>query len=217
MDFIKYGINILLHLDQYLSILIQSYGLGTYLILFLIIFGETGLVVTPFLPGDSLLFAAGAFAAIGLLDIKLLLLTVCLAAVLGDTVNYSIGKAIGHKIYEAENMRFISKEHLLKARNFYERYGTMTIIIARFIPIVRTFAPFVAGVGEMRYIKFISYNIIGAVFWTALLTSAGYFFGNLPAVKQNFSLAVIAIIIISLIPAIWEFMKQRTELAEEKL
>ena len=209
MNFIKYGIDVLLHLDKYLSVMIQNYGLGTYMILFLIIFCETGLVVTPFLPGDSLLFAAGAFAAIGSLDIKLLLLVVSVAAILGDTVNYTIGKSIGHKIYEMENVRFMKKDHLLKARDFYEKYGATTIIIARFIPIIRTFAPFIAGIGEMKFKKFISYNIIGGLFWAALVTLVGYYFGNLPTVKHNFSFVIIAIIFISILPAVFEFIKQK--------
>lgn len=201
--------DVLLHLDKYLSIIIQNYGMAAYFILFLIIFGETGLVVTPFLPGDSLLFAAGAFAAIGSLDIKLLLLMISIAAVMGDTVNYTIGKTIGHKIYEMENVKFIKKEHLLKARDFYEKYGAVTIIIARFIPIIRTFAPFVAGIGEMKYAKFLSYNVIGGLTWTALVTLVGYYFGNLPAVKHNFSLVIFAIIFISIMPAVFGVIKQK--------
>ena len=216
MNWINWSMNILLHLDKYLSVIIQNYGIGTYLLLFLIIFGETGLVVTPFLPGDSILFTAGAFAAIGSLDIKLLLLVVSIAAVLGDTVNYTIGKSIGHKIYEIENVKFIKKEHLLKARAFYEKYGAMTIIIARFIPVIRTFAPFVAGIGEMSYTKFISYNIVGAVSWAALVTLMGFYFGNLPAVKSNFALVILAIIVISIMPALFEFTKQKLKMMEKK-
>lgn len=216
MNFIKYGIDVLLHLDKYLNVIIQNYGFGTYLILFLIIFGETGLVVTPFLPGDSLLFAAGAFAAIGSLDIKLLLLIISVAAVLGDTVNYTIGKSIGHKIYEMENVKFIKKEHLLKARDFYEKYGAVTIIIARFIPIIRTFAPFVAGIGEMRYAKFLSYNIVGGLTWAALVTLVGFYFGNLPVVKHNFSLVIFAIIFISILPAVFGLVKQKLTVRKDK-
>ncbi len=216
MNWINWSMNILLHLDKYLSVIIQNYGIGTYLLLFLIIFGETGLVVTPFLPGDSILFTAGAFAAIGSLDIKLLLLVVSIAAVLGDTVNYTIGKSIGHKIYEIENVKFIKKEHLLKARAFYEKYGAMTIIIARFIPVIRTFAPFVAGIGEMSYTKFITYNIVGAVSWAALVTLMGFYFGNLPAVKSNFALVILAIIVISIMPALFEFTKQKLKMMEKK-
>lgn len=216
MNFIKYAIDVLLHLDKYLSVIIQNYGFGTYLILFLIIFGETGLVVTPFLPGDSLLFAAGAFAAKGSFDIRLLLLVVSVAAVLGDTANYTIGKSIGHKIYEMENVKFIKKEHLLKARDFYEKYGAVTIIIARFIPIIRTFAPFVAGIGEMRYLKFLSYNIVGGLSWAALVTLVGFYFGNLDVVKHNFSLVVFAIIFISIMPAVYGVLKQKLKAGEDK-
>lgn len=216
MNFIKYGIDVLLHLDKYLSVIIQTYGFGTYMILFLIIFGETGLVVTPFLPGDSLLFAAGAFAAIGSLDIKLLLLVVSIAAVLGDTVNYTIGKTIGHKIYGMGNVKFIKKEHLLKTRDFYEKYGALTIIIARFIPIIRTFAPFVAGIGEMHYLKFLSYNIVGGLSWAALVTLVGYYFGNLPVVKHNFSLVIFAIIFISILPAVFGVIKGKLKVREDK-
>lgn len=208
MEFIKKGIDVLLHLDKYLNIIIQNYGTGTYLILFLLIFAETGLVVTPFLPGDSLLFAAGAFAALGSLDIKLLFLLIAVAAILGDTVNYSIGKTIGHKVYEMNN-RFIKKEYLIKTRNFYEKYGTITIIIARFIPIIRTFAPFVAGLGEMKYLKFISYNIIGGIAWVALFTFGGFFFGNLPTVKHNFSIVIFAIIFISILPAVIGILREK--------
>ncbi|MEN6461123.1 MAG: VTT domain-containing protein [Syntrophomonas sp.] len=216
MNFIKYGMDVLLHLDKYLGVIIQNYGFGTYLILFLIIFGETGLVVTPFLPGDSLLFAAGAFAALGSLDIKILILVVSAAAVLGNTTNFTIGKTIGHKIYEMENVKFIKKEHLLKARSFYERYGAITIIVARFIPIIRTFAPFVAGIGEMKYMKFITYNFIGGVSWAVLITLLGFYFGNLPVVKNNFSLVIFAIIFISIMPAVLGFAKSKLKVGKEK-
>ena len=202
-------VDIFLHLDQYLGMIIQSYGTLTYAILFGIVFAETGLVVMPFLPGDSLLFAAGAFAATGVLDIKLLLVSLSAAAILGDTLNYSIGKFIGHRIYEQE-MRFIKKEHLLKTRHFYEKYGTITIVIARFMPIIRTFAPFVAGVGEMRYVKFTSFNITGGILWVALFCAGGYFFGNLPLVKKNFSLVIIAVVVLSVLPVIIGWFKQHS-------
>lgn len=211
------AIDVLLHLDKYLSVVIESYGLMTYVILFCIIFAETGLVVMPFLPGDSLLFVAGAFAATGALDIKLLLITLSVAAMLGDTVNYTIGKFIGQKIYETENSRFIKKEHLLKTHRFYDRYGAITIIIARFIPIIRTFAPFVAGVGEMRYLKFMSYNISGGLLWIFLFVAGGYFFGNLPVVKNNFTLVIFAVILISVMPVIIGYFKQKTEVEETKI
>lgn len=210
MDIIMNGIDILLHLDKYLSLVIQEYGVVTYLILFLIIFAETGFVVTPFLPGDSLLFAAGAFAALGAFDIKILVALLIIAAILGDTVNYEIGKIVGNKIYEEDN-RFIKRAHLLKTRTFYERYGAITIVIARFIPIIRTFAPFVAGIGGMRYMKFISYNAIGGVIWVVLFTVAGYFFGNLPIVKSNFTLVILGIIVISVMPVIFGYFKERRE------
>lgn len=210
MDIVKNGIDILLHLDTYLSLIIQNCGMGTYFILFLIIFAETGFVITPFLPGDSLLFTAGAFAALGAFDIKLLLLLLIAAAVLGDTVNYAIGKSIGHKIYE-EHSKLIKKEHLLKTRGFYEKYGAITIILARFIPIIRTFAPFVAGIGEMRYIKFISYNIIGGVIWVTLFMLAGYYFGNLPAVRHNFTFVIVGIIVVSITPVVFGFLREKWE------
>ena len=215
MELIKKGIDILLHLDKYLSAIIQTYGAGTYLILFILIFAETGFVVTPFLPGDSLLFAAGAFAALGSLDIKLLYLIIAVAAILGDTVNYSIGKTIGHKVYEMDN-RFIKREYLEKTNHFYDKYGAITIIIARFIPIVRTFAPFVAGVGEMKYLKFISYNVIGGLCWVALFTFGGYFFGNLPTVKHNFSIVIFAIIFISILPAVIGILREKMKSGASK-
>ena len=217
MEIIMTAIDVLLHLDKYLSVVIESYGLMTYVILFCIIFAETGLVVMPFLPGDSLLFVAGAFAATGALDIKLLLITLSVAAMLGDTVNYTIGKFIGQKIYETENSRFIKKEHLLKTHRFYDRYGAITIIIARFIPIIRTFAPFVAGVGEMRYLKFMSYNISGGLLWIFLFVAGGYFFGNLPVVKNNFTLVIFAVILISVMPVIIGYFKQKSEVEETKI
>lgn len=201
------GIDILLHLDMSLGMLIQNCGMGTYIILFLIIFAETGFVITPFLPGDSLLFAAGAFGALGSLDIKLLLFVLMAAAILGDTVNYTIGKVIGNEAYK-ENMQFIKKEHLLKTRVFYEKHGAVTIIIARFIPVIRTFAPFVAGIGEMNYTKFISYNAIGGMLWVALLTLAGYYFGNLPAVRNNFTFVIMGIIVVSIMPALFAFFRE---------
>jgi len=217
LEIIMTAIDVMLHLDKYLSVVIESYGLMTYVILFCIIFAETGLVVMPFLPGDSLLFVAGAFAATGALDLKLLLITLSVAAMLGDTVNYTIGKYIGQKIYETENSRFIKKEHLLKTHRFYDRYGAITIIIARFIPIIRTFAPFVAGVGEMRYLKFMSYNISGGLLWIFLFVAGGYFFGNLPVVKNNFTLVIFAVILISVMPVIIGYFKQKSEVKETKI
>ena len=209
MNIIKNFIDIILHLDKYLNIVIQNYGIGAYLILFIIIFCETGLVIIPFLPGDSLLFAAGAFSSLGSLHIGFLFLVLGSAAILGDTVNYIIGKSIGSKLYTKNNFRFIKKEYLDKTREFYNRHGGKTIIIARFIPIIRTFAPFVAGVGEMSYLRFISYNIIGGLSWVGLFTLMGYYFGNLPLVKRNFTAVIFAIIFISILPGIIGFLKQK--------
>ena len=209
MNFLKSVIEFVLHLDTHLSAIIQSYGLGTHLILFVVIFCETGLVVTPFLPGDSLLFAAGAFAAAGSLKIGWLFLLVAAAAVLGDTANYWIGKIIGPKVFQKENSRVFKKEYLDRTHRFYEKYGAETIIIARFVPIVRTFAPFVAGIGRMTYARFLSYNVIGGVGWVALFTFGGYFFGNLAFVRKNFSLVIFAIIFISLLPMAYEYVKHR--------
>jgi membrane-associated protein len=180
-------INGIMHIDKYLSLIVQQYGVLTYIILFLIIFLETGLVVTPFLPGDSMLFAAGALAAMGAMNIFTLLIVVYLAAVLGDTANYHIGKKIGKKILEKEEVRFINKEYLKKAQTFYEKHGSMTIVLARFIPIIRTFAPFVAGIGEMNYSKFIPYNMIGGGLWVTLFLGGGYFFGNCHNYNINFA------------------------------
>ena len=176
----------------------------------MVIFIETGLVITPFLPGDSLLFAAGAFAAVGAFNPILLFVLMAIAAVLGDTVNYWIGHSIGPRVFSG-NVRFLKKEYLEKTQAFYEKHGGKTIFLARFIPIIRTFAPFVAGVGKMRYGYFISYNIIGGIVWTGICTFVGYFFGNLPFVKDNFSLVIIAIVIISVLPAVWEFVKAKLD------
>ncbi len=218
MDLISTLVDLFLHLDEHLSVVIQNYGSLTYLLLLLIIFMETGFVVTPFLPGDSLLFAAGTFASPALgspLNIWGLYLLLCLAAVAGDTVNYWIGHFIGPKAFSG-NVRFLKKEYLDRTHAFYEKYGGKTIVIARFVPIVRTFAPFVAGVGEMSYLHFISYNVIGGVAWVTLFTFGGYFFGNLPFVKDNFSLVVIAIILLSIMPAVIEFIKERSRSAKER-
>jgi len=209
VELIAYFIDIFIHLDKHLSLIIQNYGTITYLILFLIIFCETGLVVTPFLPGDSLLFAAGTFAAIGALDVTKTFILLSIAAVAGDTVNYWIGNFIGPKVFHKEDVRFLNKKHLEKTHQFYERYGGKTIIIARFIPIIRTFAPFVAGIGSMTYGRFLSYNIIGGILWIAVCVFAGYFFGNIPIVKQNFSVVILAIILVSIMPGIIEFIRHR--------
>ena len=217
MEFISYLIDLFLHLDKHLSQIIQNYGVWTYLLLFLVIFMETGFVVTPFLPGDSLLFAAGTFASPALgssLNIFLLWALLCAAAILGDTVNYWIGHFVGPKAFSGE-VRFMKKEYLDRTHEFYEKHGGKTIIIARFIPIIRTFAPFVAGIGAMSYGRFITYNVVGGVVWVTIFTFGGYYFGNLPFVKENFSLVVIAIIFISVVPMIFEFIKQRTSGAKE--
>ena len=217
MEFISYLIDLFLHLDKHLSQIIQNYGVWTYLLLFLVIFMETGFVVTPFLPGDSLLFAAGTFASPALgssLNIFLLWALLCTAAILGDTVNYWIGHFVGPKAFSGE-VRFLKKEYLDRTHEFYEKHGGKTIIIARFIPIIRTFAPFVAGIGAMHYGRFITYNVVGGIVWVTIFTFGGYYFGNLPFVKENFSLVVIAIIFISVVPMIFEFIKQRTSEAKE--
>ncbi len=216
MEWITSLINLFLHLDQHLNTVIQDYGLWTYLILFFIIFCETGLVVTPILPGDSLLFAAGAFAAHGVLDPFGLFFLLGAAAVAGDTVNYWVGNWVGPKIFYQEKVRFFKKEYLLRTHKFYERHGGKTIIIARFIPIIRTFAPFVAGIGQMTYLRFISYNVVGGVAWIGLFVFGGYFFGNLPMVKKNFSLVILAIIFISVLPGFIEFLRQRTLSSKDK-
>lgn len=211
IEWIKYLIDIFLHLDEYLSVIISNYGVWTYALLFLVIFMETGLVVTPFLPGDSLLFAAGTFASPALgspLNIWVLWILLCFAAILGDTVNYWIGHYIGPRAFSGE-VRFLKKEYLDRTHAFYEKHGGKTIILARFIPIIRTFAPFVAGVGAMTYSHFISYNIIGGIAWVTIFTWMGYFFGNLPIVQENFSLVVIAIILLSISPAIYEVVRSR--------
>ena len=208
MELIYTFIDIFMHLDKHLGGVIQNYGVWTYLILFLIIFCETGLVVTPILPGDSLLFAAGAFAATGSFHVLWLFVLLTIAAILGDTVNYWVGKYLGDRI-EEKNLRFINREYLDKTHQFYERHGGKTIIIARFMPIIRTFAPFVAGVGKMNYFRFISYNVVGGVVWIASFVFGGYYFGNIPMVKKNFTLVILAIIFLSILPGIVEFIRHR--------
>jgi membrane-associated protein len=212
MELVKYLIDLFLHLDKYLSVIIQDYGTWTYLLLFFVIFIETGLVVFPFLPGDSLLFAAGTFASPALgssLNIWFLWILLCFAAVLGDTVNYWIGHFIGPRAFSGE-IRFLKKSYLDRTHQFYEKHGGKTIILARFVPIIRTFAPFVAGVGSMSYGHFFSYNVIGGIAWVSLFTWGGFFFGTLPFVQENFSFVVLAIILISVMPAVVEVIKERS-------
>jgi membrane-associated protein len=209
MELMNTFIEILLHLDKHLDLIIRNYGIWTYAIFFFIIFLETGLVVTPFLPGDSLLFAIGSFAALGSLDVRVSIVSLSIAAIAGDTVNYWIGDFIGPKVFSKEKSRFLNKEYLYRTHRFYEKYGGKTIVLARFIPIIRTFAPFVAGVGSMTYGRFIVYNIIGGIAWVVMFVFGGYFFGNIPFVKNNFSLVIFAIIFISILPGVIEFLRSR--------
>jgi membrane-associated protein len=206
MSIITRIIDIGLNVDYYISLLISSFGSWTYLILFGLIFLETGLVFTPFLPGDSLIFAAGTFAGLGYLNVFILFALLSLASILGDSANYAIGHFIGKKILNMKS-RFIKKEYVERTQHFYDKYGAKTIVIARFIPIVRTFAPFLAGLGTMHYWKFLAYNIIGGIAWVAVFLFGGYFFGNIPFVKNNFTLAIVAIIILSMIPVMIEVIK----------
>lgn len=219
IDLFKYLIDLFLHLDQHLSEIVNQMGGWTYGLLFLVIFAETGLVITPFLPGDSLLFAVGAIAALPAanLDLWSLIGLMFAAAVLGDASNYAIGKFIGPKVLRSENNLFLNRKHLLHAQKFYEKHGGKTIILARFIPIVRTFAPFVAGVGHMGYLRFAIFNVTGAFLWVLPFTLAGYFFGNLPFVKQSFHYVILVIIILSVLPAAYEIWKARSESQAEKV
>jgi len=211
MEIIKYLIDLFLHLDVHLNDIITQYGTLTYVILFVVIFCETGLVITPFLPGDSLIFAAATFAAKGSFNVNYLFVILLIAAVLGDTVNYWIGHMIGPKIFHKENVRFLKKEYLERTHKFYEKYGGKTIIFARFIPIIRTFAPFVAGIGSMTYSKFIIYNVAGAAAWVAMFTYGGFYFGNINFIKHNFSIVIIAIIFISILPGIIGYLRHRNK------
>lgn len=211
MELIQQAIDIFLHLDAHLNELAGSLGGWLYALLFLIIFCETGLVVTPFLPGDSLLFAVGALAAIDGSPIRLpaILVLLAVAAIIGDAVNYAIGYRVGPRVFTSTTSRLLNREHLLRTQHFYEKYGGKTIIIARFVPIIRTFAPFVAGIGAMSYPRFLSYNVAGGVLWVSVCVFAGYFFGNLPLVRKNFSLVILAIIVISILPAVVEYLRHR--------
>lgn len=215
MEIVVNFIDFFIHLDRYLNLLISSFGVWIYVLLFLIIFCETGLVVTPFLPGDSLLFALGALAAVGALELECLLLALPVAAVAGDNVNYSLGKFVGPRVFHQAKTRFFKKEYLERTHRFYERYGGKTIILARFVPIVRTFSPFVAGIGRMAYPRFLSYSIAGGIFWVASFLLGGYYFGNLPLVKENFTLVILAIIVLSIMPGFVELVRQRRGMSAE--
>ncbi|MFH1237224.1 MAG: DedA family protein [Candidatus Aenigmatarchaeota archaeon] len=216
MDIFTLLVEFVLHLDQYIGFLIQTFGIWTYVILFIVVFCETGLVVAPFLPGDSLLFAAGAFAALGSLDFALLFASLAAAAIIGDTVNYWLGHYVGPKVFTKKNVRFMNRAYLERAHRFYEKHGGKTIVLARFIPIIRTFAPFVAGIGAMNYRRFIVYNILGAVAWVAVFLTGGYLFGNIPSVRENFALVMIAIIAISFAPLVFELIRRRMKARGKK-
>jgi membrane-associated protein len=207
-------IDLFLHLDRHLADFVARYGVWVYGLLFAIIFAETGLVVTPFLPGDSLLFAAGALAATGAFDVRLLFLLLAFAAILGNTVNYAIGRFVGPRVFRAEDTtgkwhRLLNRHHLDRAHAFFERYGGMAVVLTRFVPIIRTFVPFVAGAGAMRYPTFAMYNVLGGVLWVGICVGGGYLFGNIPAVKNNFSLVALGIVAVSLIPVLVEWVKYR--------
>jgi membrane-associated protein len=208
MDLIHTLVDFILHLDRHLAEIIAQYGVWTYLILFLIVFAETGLVITPFLPGDSLLFAAGTFAGLGSLDPWLTFLLLGIAAIAGDTLNYWVGRYVGPRAFSG-TIRWLRKDYLDQTRAFYEKHGGKTIVLARFIPIIRTFAPFVAGVGEMNYGRFLAYTVFGGVVWVGLFVFAGYLFGNIPVVRQNFTAVIMGIIVISVLPIVFEWWKRR--------
>ena len=209
MELLLSGWDLLVHLDRHLAALLQQHGAWVYPLLFAVVFCETGLVVTPFLPGDSLLFVAGALAATGGIDVHLLALVLVAAAVLGNTVNYSIGYFLGPKVFHWEQSRFFNRKALERAHAFYERHGGKTIVITRFVPILRTFAPFVAGIARMTYVRFTAYNVAGALAWVLALLYAGYWFGNVPFVKQNLTWVILGIIVLSLIPLAFEYFRHR--------
>ena len=213
MEQIRFLIDLFLHLDEHMANIINQYGAWTYAILFMVVFMETGFVITPFLPGDSLLFAAGTFAALGSMNVWLLVLLLIIAAIAGDTVNYWIGHYLGDRAY---NLKWIKREYLDRTHAFFEKHGGKTIFLARFVPIVRTFAPFVAGMGNMSYGYFFSYNVFGGIVWVLSFTFLGYFFGNIPFVKENFELVILAILLISVVPIAWEALKARREMQAEK-
>ncbi|MGH9768887.1 MAG: DedA family protein [Blastocatellia bacterium] len=209
MELIKDFIDFILHLDTRLVELVSRYGTFSYGILFAIIFCETGLVVTPFLPGDSLLFAVGALSAKGALDVYTIAFLLMLAAIIGDSTNYWIGYFVGPKVFRSESSRWLNRKHLERTSAFYEKYGVKTVVIARFMPIVRTFAPFVAGIGRMYYPRFLFFSVLGSILWIGLFVAAGYLFGNIPVVKRNFTLVVLAIIFVSILPALIEVVRAR--------
>lgn len=209
MELVAWFWDLVVHLDAHLAEFVRDHGAWVYGLLFAIVFCETGLVVTPFLPGDSLLFAVGTFAALGALDLWLAMALLIMAAVLGDSLNYAIGARVGPRVFRQEGVRFLNRRHLERTHAFYERHGAKTIVIARFVPIVRTFAPFVAGIGQMRYARFLLYNVAGGVGWILILVVGGYLFGNIPAVRRNFSLVILAIIVLSILPAVIEVGRQR--------
>ena len=211
MDYLAAFIDIVLHLDKHLVVLVQQYGLWVYAILFAIIFSETGFVVTPFLPGDSLLFVAGAVAALGGMNIAVLIGVLIVAAATGNMLNYQIGRFVGPRVFKWEDSLFFKRSALEKTEVFYERHGGKTLVLSRFLPLFRTFAPFVAGVGKMDYLRFSFFNLIGAMLWVVSLTLAGYFFGNLPWVKKNLTVVILGIIVVSMIPVAVGWLKQRKE------
>jgi membrane-associated protein len=212
MDNFYYFIDLILHLDTHLIAVTNKYGLLTYLLLFVLLFSETGFVITPLVPGDSVIFVAGALATTGSLNISALLFVLCLSVVLADNVNYQIGHLLRKKVTNDENIKFVKKEHLDRTRKFYDKYGVKTITIASFLPIVRTLAPFIAGMGFMSYSKFIRYNVVGVVLWVSTFLFAGYFFGNLPIVKDNFSLVILGVILVSSILGIITYIKSKRDL-----
>lgn len=209
MDVLSGFLDLILHLDQHLRVLAQNYGAWVYGILFLIIFLETGVVVTPFLPGDSLLFVAGTVAAAGGLNVHVLALLLIVAAIAGDSLNYSIGRYLGPRVFRFDDSRFFKRAHIERTHAFFERHGGKSIIIARFVPIIRTYAPFVAGIGAMHYRRFLLFNVTGAILWVVLLTYAGFFFGALPLVKNNLTLVILGIIVLSILPAVVEFWRAK--------
>ena len=209
MSLLKNLIDFILHVDKYLGILIQNYGMGIYFILFLIVFLETGLVLTPFLPGDSLIFIAGTYAANKALNVFILFLIFTFAAILGDTLNYWIGSYFGEKVFSRS--RFFKQEYLDKTKEFYRKHGGKTIILARFIPIIRTFAPFVAGIGKMNYYKFLFYNVIGGLFWVLVFLFGGYYFGSIPLIKENLTIVTYIIVVLSILPLIWHLIKRKNK------